>query len=359
MSLGKTILLIAILGIACPAISATNFSPRKIFRAVFSRDINERELTLDESIRAYQDINNYLMISVRGNDWRPNMEMASQLLDKEISYKKKSFSKRKSLAVQPFSSNKNPEVLIKSLIQFLSLQRVNSEPPDQCAASMTHLLIKNDASAHNAINRKLLAIDESNSRESQEASSSLNRIDEIVFEAARRRAEICYPLYEQEWVILMSSVQSERQKVAEFFQRLLEQRLGLDKDDKSVEDIVEMLQEDRLGPIFASGDLNVVFKYLSQMDATSSEPSSDPVDINYFDGRYWMILFTEHLIEPCDEFVRTLSDVFESFEFDMQLRHHIPENQFSVMFNEDFLNFKMCKKLQKEQGDFILHVTST
>lgn len=339
----------------------------------------DRERILANYRRAYSDINTYLTSSVVGVAFEPNLATARKLLEKEILYKKKGLSERKSLASKRMNSaNTEPEVLIKALAQLTDLARVDA--PEQCTMKVTQVLVANDQAANNAIARKLLATDGSKSRTSREALANVVRIDELVFEAAKRRAQVCYLKYEDKWAALGEKLVEERSLARKLFAMLLAERLPLIKaavggkvksvDDAFARSTLELVRwvDEKLGAVLREQDLKLVLDFVKQTAHQSKKGSRDAkLSQNLLTDNAkatktdkWLAMSLAYLVRPCEKLVSVLGPIFESMRFDAQLRAHLAhlpaerrgQLDFSADFYRDLVSIEMCYKLEDEKERF-------
>lgn len=331
---------------------------------------HDRELSLNGLRKAYKDINTYLMSSVLSSDFEANIEKANQLLDKEVYYKKKGSSDRKSLAAKrSASANRDVEVLISALVQLTDLDKVNQ--PCQCTMRTTRVLIDNDRAADGAIERKLVALNGSESRASKEAQANVVRIDELIFEAALRRAQVCYPaIYEQKWLKLSQTLENESSLLGAFFDQVFANRLngeGIKSIDSALgQSVLELLDwlDKSASTVLQAENLRLVLEFIKKTHPTKANSperlsNSFMGDQSKTKADKWLAMFLRYLMKPCERLVSVLGPIFESVHFDSQLRDHLglhepSENQLdlAVDFYRDLAKYKMCNKLEAEKKHF-------
>lgn len=244
--------------------------------------------------------------------------------------------------------SKDRDLMINSLIRLLNLEHIR-EYGYECDIEATRELDEANRIAKDPIGRR-----------DRNETDFFERVDEIVFEAARQRATICLPIYKGRLhgmsVMPMRSVV----RVSRCWNQVLEQRMrrkifgdeNLMNPKKALDLTVRM--PNAVEPEEITSILDVFNDGHSGTSSAHGSRQRSEADMALF-------RFDRYLLAPCYEFIDLVSNTFESLDFDLRVHKFLPKGLVaSIDHDEDISRLRlfklMCTKLIEDRGpleDFI------
>lgn len=295
----------------------------------------------------YQVVDKELQKRVRSNDLNKNMRAIGRLLLIEVGSKLPRTKRywfgfgTRPLISEDFDKN----ITINALLRLNDLKKVYKNGL-QCSMPYTHYITENNLIARDPIGRRLRA-----------QPDLLPRLDDLIFDLARRRAEHCLPIYKQ----LLNEVFDLYcyDMVKNYWDSILEHRFRASFDGPMQVDVAFRDFPEQAMRLLAGGEnaivyeeMDIILDHLSKAAANSSfKVPYDGTDANIHK-------FDKFARTPCLNYIDATLDMFESVEFSMQFDPYLPRHLVRS-FEEDNIVYRlqayciMCKKLVAERDRFV------
>lgn len=297
----------------------------------------------------YEVIDSKLRSSVRNDKLDKNMRVVMRLLHTEI--KAKIFGPEKRYCfgfgtLPLMSEDFDKNITINALLRLYDLEKIEKNGLG-CTIPYTHYLVENNLLAKDPIGRRL-----------RNEPNLLPRIDNLIFDIARKRAEHCLPKYKELLTEILGLYCYGM--VKNYWDPIFKHRLVKDnfKGDREVDSVFRDSPSEAL-EFFDSTEnaieedqMVIILDRLSKAKLTSSfKIPYDGTDENIH-------RFEKFVRTPCSNYIDATSDLLESLEFSMKLRPYLPKEVVSMIDNDQNVYrlrayYSMCKKLVKEKDRFV------
>lgn len=294
-------------------------------------------------------IDSHLRNTIRDNNLKNNLKEVKKLLAKEeeaMKHNAFAFFKKK-LCLSEKLRSKNKWIMLTALNILTSLHSA-PEPAYQCFIHATQNLADNNRVAGDPIGRR-----------SRNDTDLLPRIDSLIFDVARHRAELCLPRYKHQLAQMSYRLHDDEFVVMNnYFIRLIESRMQQKHFAYGrLDSIFSELPEEAVSFVkkmphaFEKDDIRIALGIFNNQGGSSSDVPGEGAD--------WRIhSFNRFLRRPCLRYIDKLSNIMESFDFYLRLKRFLPGAILrSSVYDRDISKlrayFLMCTKLVKEESRFV------
>lgn len=232
------------------------------------------------------------------------------------------------------SPSTSRDVMVNALIRLLRLDHVD-ETAYACKYFVTEELSECNRASKDSIGRRV-----------RNGTHLLPRIDDIIFETARRRADFCLPYYQRELRSISRLSDQSFALVHEFWNRILEHRFEaaqLDVDRLGEQDWMRALAHiERMPLAIEEGEVEIVKQVLDAMHARRlSEPR---------EGQVRTMQHEAFLVIPCSSFIDKVRETIESLDFDLQLGRFIAPRSMDAVLKDEQIHrvrayYSICRKV--------------
>lgn len=360
-----SLVMITIVGIGCirliTQVEATCLSGLDVFGGLERKTKFLEHSTIRREYRSYPDhlmseafevIDQYLSRELDCANLDSNLIELRNLLGHEIESKSnKGFLSEIFCAkycIHKKLKSKDRDLMINSLIRLLNLEHIR-DYGHECNMETTRELDEANRIAKDPIGRR-----------NRNETIGFGRIDEMVFEAARQRAEICLPVYKGRINGMTILATRPVVRVRRCWNQVLEQRtrrkLFGEEDLLNPKKALNLTARmpNAVEPEEVAAILDV---FAEPHSGTSSSPERRPrsaADMALF-------RFGRYLVSPCYEFIDLVSSTFESLDFDLAVRKFISKGLIASIEHDEEINrvrlFKlMCEDLLANRDQIEEHI---
>lgn len=292
----------------------------------------------------FEVIDKHLSTKIQSRDLNRNLEEVEDLLTAEK-------GARTTTKIICGSTSSSSEVCIsqrlrskdKNIAKNALSKLLNLESHQDCLVATTNNLAELNEMAMNPIGRC-----------ARGQSNILPRIDHMVFNAALQRAKTCLPRYREQLLRIGSLSDKRTSAIKIFWDQILEHRLKTLNEDldkvfeqhpiEAIEAIKRMPNAIEWDEMYTA-QANLKYGVANSSTEPSVEGSISKVSFNY----------EKSVKVPCTNFMHMVSGIFESLNFDLQLRSFVPhesieQSDLDSVINRQRAYYLMCEKaLQQEQ----------
>lgn len=305
--------------------------------------IDEKFLT-----EAFEIIDRHLRRSIDTSDFATNIREVRALLRAELKAKLEAKSgqgtswwsrlwRRECLSEQ--LSSKSRGVMVNALMRLLKLDQIEQKT-HACYAPATEELSECNRVAKDSIGRR-----------SRNDPFLLPRIDNMLFDAALRRADRCLPFYQGELRSISRSADSLFALVHEYWSQILERRFKAANFGGQPATVVQIFQRDPQGALnlvkrmpFAieEDEVEVAKRFLDTVSQRRSFTCSS--------DRVRTVQHKAYLRTPCSHFIGMAKSAVDSLDFDLQMEQFIASGLMDAIRADGAVHrmrayYSMCTKL--------------
>lgn len=337
--------------------------PNDRCKVVLSNSILSGEYKrIDESLmsEAYAVIDRHLRRLIDTSDFNTNIEELRVLIHRELEAKStKSDSRnwwnrwRADQCLSQQLPSKNRDVMVNALMRLLQLEHID-QVAHRCTFLVTQELAENNRIAQDTIGRRI-----------RNDPFLFPRIDNIIFDAALRRADICIPYYRDRLKAVSQSADAFAM-VHRYWSRILEHRFD------AAHFGVKHGKVDQIFKQHPEGALNLVEKMPFAIEEDEIDIAQEFLDsesrrrsfgTRWDDTELRTLQYEVYLETPCTDLISLVMHTFDSFDFDMQLQQYIFSGLMEATQTDGEISrmkayYLMCRKLMNQRNRFIAIISN-
>lgn len=313
--------------------------------------IDERLLS-----EAFELIDVHLRRSIDTGDFGSNIQELRVLIRNELAEKSEAeFAERKSWwyrwrrpqCLSQQLPSKSRVIMINALIRLLQLEHID-QTAHRCSILVTEELAECNRIAKDSIGRR-----------NRKDPPLLPRIDDIIFDAALRRADICIPFYRDRLRAISKSADAFA-LVHAYWSQILEHRFNVAHFGIKHGKVDEIFKQhpraalnlvEKMPYVIEKDEVEIAEKFLE------AESRRRP-----FNGRSWdkvkTMQYEVYIETPCWDFMGQVKHTFDSLDFDLQMEQFLAAGLMEATLVDGEINrvkayYMMCTKLLNQRSRFI------
>ena len=312
----------------------------------------------------FDKINEWLVDHVGTNHPWANLEAANRWLEEEQS---------KTPASQCSRSKQN---FFTALSEFGHMMHIVEGDAKKCSRKSAEILANADASSRDAIERVLKGGD----------SGKIRRIDDLIYQIAKKHADECQPEYEKQFETIVSKAPEKLiDRAVLFTETIVATHLLAEKSDKlpsitsAKED--EILAQVRafvgdhpidatdyvvhqMQPIKGNADSGVMCSLIEKFATEDGDAKLAAMHSTDSDGdmdiKHVVDLFNKYLVNPCEDYMNWVDGVMLPVKMDMKIKRNPFDGKEDHPILDAMVVYETCNKFiegrAKSERDFLKHI---